>query len=89
MKSPPPKRVRPRRLRGRSINVYLSTDEYASLLEICDERGCSYAELVRRWIGRAKPRGAKTPHQDPRQIRINQDGSTTAQTRGADAGSGR
>lgn len=59
-----------RRLRGLPVQVYLSGDEHAALFELCEERGLNASELIRRWIGRAKPNGPKATTQDPRQLTI-------------------
>ena len=65
---PRPKR---RRLRTNPVQVYLSDDERACLDELARERGCSRSDIVRAWIGKAKPYGTQqAPRPDRRQLQL-------------------
>lgn len=71
---PEPTITRKRRLRKHRITLDLSSAELGMLREKCAARGCSVAELLRRWINR-RPRThgrnkATQPTTDPRQLEI-------------------
>lgn len=63
---------RKRRLRPHPVQIYLSSDELDAFDELVRERGVTRAEQVRRWIGKAKPRGSKKAkaYIDPRQLEL-------------------
>lgn len=71
---------KPRRLRRAPRQVYLSESENETLEAILQRRGCTFAELVRRWILREQARyetrlsGPKPAPPDPRQTAIYVDG---------------
>lgn len=78
---PPPAPVkRKRRLRTYPKQAYLSLDELEALEQLLDAKGCTFSELVRRWILREQTRQARRqqqqatqhtpPHDDPRQLAI-------------------
>jgi hypothetical protein len=75
MTRPPAKYLKRRRLRTYPKQAYLSLDELEALEALLEARGCTFSELVRRWIlrGQAKksirsPNPATTT--DPRQLQI-------------------
>ena len=76
----PVKSRKPRRLRRTPRQVYLSESENDTLELILLRRGCTFAELVRRWVLREQARyetrlsGPKPPPSDPRQQAIYVDG---------------
>ena len=78
MTRPPTRVKRPKRLRAAPKQAYLSRDELEQLNTIMERRGCTFSELVRRWILREQARyetrirGPQEPqtHDDPRQLAI-------------------
>lgn len=75
----PPAPKRKQRVRTYPKQAYLSLDEYEALEQLLDAKGCTFSELVRRWILREQSRQTlrrqqqQTPPSDPRQLSI--DGS--------------
>lgn len=67
---------RARRLRTAPKQAYLSGAELETLDAILARRGCTFSDLVRRWILRdqaryeTRIRGAQAPPSDPRQTSI-------------------
>jgi len=73
MTRPPAQYKRKRRLRTYPKQAYLSLDELEALEALLEARGCTFSELVRRWVlrGQAKTsiRSQVAPP-DPRQLEI-------------------
>lgn len=80
MTPPPAQYKRKRRLRTYPKQAYLSLDELEALESLLEARGCTFSELVRRWVlrGQSKTYRSQSPATatDPRQLEI--EGATVA-----------